>query len=516
MIKDRTMSSDKENETNINKEESTLSVYWKAITDKNARVSENESYLSALVTLNIVLLICLVLPYLTLKLYLVHKSDLNTLFTYDELHNQEWSIITNNEYTSSIGLHYTKLTFDYLIKKPLRWMNFTKFGLSNFAQLRLLNVFAGLVLLPFVTYSSLYALTAICFMVPTMVMFPLISPYYNVYHSIVWSTFWVLTGLLYACFFSVDPENDDETDSKKILNSKKLNIYISGLCCFLSLFYNKSNIFWVTLIAFIGIERQTILEHDMNNIWFNNYLKLIQTALEHFKTLVLPYSFSFILYAYLSIKSENSYGLSLHLVQIFYCLCYITFFSLPLWFNQEFIITYLVRTYGNIDRVMVTLLYNILIAATIRFTSYDSILDLEREKITGFVFKKILYRNFFCRYFIALPIYNFSWYTVQELLSNSLLHFPDSLHPLKVHKVSELPLIMTHMSRTLFWICMSGTLISTKLVDSKLYIVPYIIWRVYICPDQNRNIISLLLKEFAWFCLIDVVLFVSFPYMPLA
>lgn len=112
------MSSDKENETNINKEESTISVYWKAITDKNARVSENESYLSALVTLNIVLLICLVLPYLTLKLYLVHKSDLNTMFTYDELHNQEWSIITNNEYTSSIGLHYTKLTFDYLIKNP--------------------------------------------------------------------------------------------------------------------------------------------------------------------------------------------------------------------------------------------------------------------------------------------------------------------------------------------------------------------------------------------------------------
>lgn len=510
------MSSDKEKEANINKKESTISVYWKAITDKNARISENESYLSVLVTLNIVLLICLVLPYLILKLYLVHKSYLKTAAIHYDIHTLDWRPFIKNEYRSSVGLHYTEIAFDYLIKKPLRWMNFTRFGLSNFAQLRLLNVFAGLVLLPFVTYSSLYALTAICFMVPTMVMFPLISPYYNVYHSIIWSTFWILTGLLYASFFSVDPENDNETDSKKILESKKLNIYISGLCCFLSLFYNKSNIFWVILIAFIGIERQTILEHDMNNIWFNNYLKLIQTALEHFKTLVLPYSFSFILYAYLSIKSENSYGFPLHLVQIFYCLSYITFFSLPLWFNQEFIITYLVRTYGNIDRVLITLFYNILIAAVIRFTSYDSILDLEKDKITGFVFKKILYRNFFCRYFIALPIYNFSWYTVQELLSNSLLHFPDSLHPLKVHKVSELPLIMTHMSRTLFWICMSCNLISTKLVDSKLYIVPYLIWRVYICPDQSRNIITLLLKEFAWFCLLDVVLFVSFPNLPLA
>ncbi|SGZ41681.1 uncharacterized protein HGUI_03882 [Hanseniaspora guilliermondii] len=510
------MSSVKNNDTDVENEKSIISVYWKAITDKNARISENESYLTVLVTLNIVLLICLVIPYLVLKIYMVHRSDLKTAFTYDNLYTGGWSSDIGNEYKFSMGLYYTKKVFDCLIKTPLRWINYTKFEFSNVAQLRLLNFFAAVVLLPFMTYSSLYALTAICFMVPTMVIFPLISPYYNVYHSIVWSTFWILSGLLYASYFNVD-ENEKETDCKKILKSKKLNIYISGICCFLSLFFNKSNIFWVTLIAFIGIERQTIMEHDMNNIWFNNYLKLLLTALQNFNTLILPYSFSFILYAYLSIKSENGYGSPLHLVQIFYCLSYITFFSLPLWLNQEFIITYLIRTYGNIDRVLITLLYNILIAAVIRFTSYDSTdSGLAKDTMTGFIFKKLLYRNFFSRYFIALPIYNFSWYTVQELLSNSLLHFPDCLHPLKVHKVSDLPLIMTHMSRTLFWVCISATLISTKLVDSKLYIIPYLVWRVYICPDQNKNIINLLLKEFAWFCLIDVVFFVYFPDIPLA
>ena len=192
-------------------------------------------------------------------------------------------------------------------------------------------------------------------------------------------------------------------------------------------------------------------------------------------------------------------------------------FLIALWCDQEFIITYLVRTYGNIDRVVITVLYNILIAILIRLTSYENLETLSDNRlIINYIFKKVLYRNFFCRYFIALPFYNFSWYTVQELLSNSLLHFPDSLHPLKIHKVSELPLIMTHVTRTLFFTCMSFTLITTSVIDSKLYIAPYLIWRVYICPNQNKNIIFILVKEFVWFWLIDMVLFYIFHKAQLA
>lgn len=500
-----------ENASKPKDEQGVVKFYWNIITSEEPIINETVSYLEVLVSLNIFILVFIVLPYLIFKFYIVNTKILKTNLFMDEMVHSNQYFFNDHQDRSYTALNHTLILFQTLVVKPLGYLNFTRFHFSETTILRLVNLLSGLVILPFVTYSKLYALTAICFMVPSMVMFPLLSTYYNLYYPTVWSTFWIMTGLLYACTFNVDPENDTETDCKRILDTKKFNIYVSGFCCFVSLFFNKSNIFWVALIMFIGIERQTILEHDMNNIWFNNYLKVLLTALKNFKTLVIPYSFSFILYTYLSFKNKAGFGFPLHLMQIFYCLSCITLFSLPLWFDQEFIITYLVRTYGNIDRVLITALYNILIAIMIRFTSYENIEKLSDDRIiTNYIFKKVLYRNFFCRYFIALPLYNFSWYTVQELLSNSLLHFPESLHPLKVHKISELPLIMTHMTRSIFFTCMSLTLIPTSVVDSKLYIIPYLIWRVYICPNQNRNIIFVLLKEFLWFWLIDMALFVIF------
>lgn len=494
----------------------------------------SDDLMQVILFLNIFLLFAITIPYMLIKFYIVNSKILGDNEFIDEIFhikqskhylnmNSIFKVFNLNKFkenydpklTTPPGLYYLQFFWNKLLVTPLSYLNITKFKFNEVTILRMTNLICGAIIMPLYTYSNLCAMSVICFTIPSLVMFPLLSTYYNLYYTEVWSTFWLLNGLMFAVMPHDENLPEEKETLSEILKLKKRYIWLSSICCLISLFFRQTNIIWTALIMVITIERHAIIEFDLNDLWYNNYLKMILTGLKHFDTLVLPYCTNFALFLLFLIKNKSialgdksNHVFSLHIMQIFYCFSFITFFSLPLWFNQEFIIKYLIKTFGDIIRVIVTLFYYFFIAMCIRFTTIEHpFLLSDNRHLSFYIFKKILYRNFFTKYFTALPFYHFAWYTVNDLLFESLLHFPDTLNPLKIHKSFELPLMLTHMSKLVYYICIILTLVPTPLFEPRYYIIPYLVWRVFVMPKYGGNIAATLLKEFVWLWLIDLFVF---------
>ena len=63
------------------------------------------------------------------------------------------------------------------------------------------------------------------------------------------------------------------------------------------------------------------------------------------------------------------------------------------------------------------------------------------------------------------------------------------------------------MSKLVYYICIILTLVPTPLFEPRYYIIPYLVWRVFVMPKYGGNIAATLLKEFVWLWLIDLFVF---------
>ncbi|XBW38843.1 hypothetical protein QEN19_004436 [Hanseniaspora menglaensis] len=493
----------------------------------------SDDLMQLIVFMNIFLLFAITIPYMCIKFYVVNNKILGDNEFIDEIFHikQSKHYLNMNsiikifnpktfkdnydpKLTTPPGLYFLQYFWNKLLVAPISWLNFTKYKFRAVTTLRIINLICGTIIMPLYTYSNLCSMSVICFTIPGLVMFPVLSTYYNIYYTEVWSTFWLLTGLMFAVLPHDEQLPEEKETLHEILKLKKKYIWYSSFCCFISLLFRQTNIIWTILIMTITVERHAIIEFDLNDLWYNNYLKFILTGLNHFETLVLPFATNFVFFLLflitnksIALGDQSNHKFSLHIMQIFYCFSFITFFSFPLWFNQEFIIKYFIKTFGDIIKVIVTLLYYLLIAFSIRFFTIEHpFLLSDNRHLSFYIFKKIIFRNFFTKYFVALPFYHFAWYTVNDLLFESLLHFPDTLSPLKIHKSFELPLMLTHISKFVYYICLLLTLVPTPLFEPRYYIIPYLVWRIFVMP-KHGNIAAVLLKEFIWLFIIDIAVF---------
>ena len=382
---------------------------------------------------------------------------------------------------------------------------------STLTLLRTTNWFGGVIVWPVFVLRPMFYFQALGFWPTSLMAFPLLSTYYTLYYTDVWSTIFIVQALTYVITLPFG-----ETKS----------IWLSALCVLISVIFRQTNIIWSLFILVLVVERRALIEQNFNTLWYNNYLKTLIHALENFYKLVLPYALNFVLFCIflvynrsITLGDKTNHVAGVHLVQVFYCYMFMAFFSMPLWFSKTHLVNYKTRffslkTFGQL----------ILIIFIIRFfTKVHPFLLADNRHYTFYIYKKILNRNKLFKYVLCPIVYHFSRYTVHELMRMSLLPL-GPMQGIKVKNTLDVPSQLTHVSWNVFYFCMVLTLVPSPLFEPRYYILPYIFWRVFVIApydsftaygvDKKSNLHRLKL-ELLWMVLINVVtlfIFLKFKF----
>ncbi|EDO19201.1 hypothetical protein Kpol_1050p59 [Vanderwaltozyma polyspora DSM 70294] len=422
-------------------------------------------------------------------------------------------------------------TWDPKITTPpglyiLGWLNYHIFRVftswSTLTILRLVNLIGGIVVLPIVVLRPLFLFNAIGFWPITLMCFPLMTTYYYLYYTDVWSTIFILQSLNFVLTLPF---------------GERTSIWLSGIFAGISCLFRQTNIIWTGFIMVIAIERRAAINKKFNSHTINNYLKLLIHAFDEFETIVLPYFINYVLFfIYLiwnrsiTLGDKSNHSAGIHLVQIFYCFLFITFFSLPLWLSRNFLRNYRTRWQVKQFQCFIEIIG---IMLTIRFfTKVHPFLLADNRHFTFYLFKRIIGnpRRLF-KYVLMAPVYHFSIFTYLEVLRPSEMTF-HPIMPLPVKEPIELPIQLTHISWTALILCTMITLIPSPLFEPRYYILPYYFWRIFVTCTAEPIISELvpapegtpavtigstrrLSFEFLWFAAINVftiLVFIKHPF----
>ncbi|AET37834.1 dolichyl-P-Glc:Glc(2)Man(9)GlcNAc(2)-PP-dolichol alpha-1,2- glucosyltransferase Ecym_2078 [Eremothecium cymbalariae DBVPG len=382
--------------------------------------------------------------------------------------------------------------------------------------LRFANLVGGMVIWSWVVLRPLYLFNAIGFWPITLISFPLMVNYYFLYYTDVWSTIFIVESMTLALTLPF---------------GEKLSIRASALCGLISCFFRQTNIVWNGFVMLLVLERRALIQKDFNNFHINNYLKLMLHGIENFSSLVLPYAINFLLFIAflvynksLALGDKSSHVAGFHLVQMFYCFMFITFFSLPIWLSGNFLRRYIIRF---LQRPLIVIFETLGIMLAIRmFTVLHPFILADNRHFTFYLMRKLIGRNRFFKYVVMAPIYHFSTFVYLEVLRPSTLYFHPIL-PVKIRNPADLPLQLSHITWTALIICTFVTIVPSPLFEPRYYILPYLFWRVFVEvspepffnePSQERIVVGnprRLAFEFWWFMLINTItisIFARYPF----
>ncbi|SCV00023.1 LAMI_0G02366g1_1 [Lachancea mirantina] len=384
---------------------------------------------------------------------------------------------------------------------------------SPLTALRLLNLFGGLIVWPWVVLRPLFLFSAVKFWPINLMCFPLLFTFYFLYYTDVWSTIFIVESLTLAITLPF---------------GERKSIWASALCGLVSCLFRQTNIVWNLFVMIIVIERRALIQRDFNNVHFNNYLKLIIHSLENFHQLVLPYALNFMLFlaflAYnrsITLGDKSNHTAGIHLVQFFYCIAFIAIFSAPIWISRRFVRGYLRYT---LDHPLGLVFQWLGMVILIRyFTRAHPFLLADNRHYTFYLFKKIITRNKFFKYLVMPASYHFSIYSYMSVMHSNIIHFHPIL-PIEIKSPVDLPVQLTHISWTALLVCTFITVVPSPLFEPRYYILPYIFWRIFVSGSPESyladRIVELtgvhrLSREFLWFALINVFTLTVFAFKPI-
>ncbi|AMD18640.1 HBL262Cp [Eremothecium sinecaudum] len=407
--------------------------------------------------------------------------------------------------TTPPGLYLLGCFWYHVMKFMTRW--------NTLSIVRMVNFIGGFIVWPWVVLRPLYLFNAIGFWPITLMVFPLIFCFNFLYYTDVWSTILIVESLALAI---------------TVPFGERWSIWASSICGLISCLFRQTNIVWNAFIMVLVIERRALIHKDFNNFKINNYLKWLLHAIENFNSLVLPYLVNFMLFFVfliynksLTLGDKQSHVAGFHLVQILYCLLFIAFFSFPVWLCRGFLAQYVIRMLLKPVRTLFEL---IMIMLVIRFfTVVHPFLLADNRHLVFYLYRKLLARNWFCKYILMSSIYHFAVYVYFEVLRPSVMFFHPIL-PVEIKSPAALPLQLSHISWTALIICTIATVVPSPLFEPRYYILPYIFWRIFVMvspepffarpKDYNQvHNTKRLAAEFAWFLVINAgVIFIFARY----
>lgn len=387
---------------------------------------------------------------------------------------------------------------------------------------RLVNLIGGVFVLPICVLRPLFLFNAIGFWPVALMSFPLLSSFYYLYYTDVWSTIFILQSFTFVLTQPFGP---------------KTSIWLSAICATISCTFRQTNIIWTAFVMLIAVERRAMIQKQFNTNSFNNYLKLFIHAIDEFGSTVLPFMLNFILFlVYLvwnrsiTLGDKSNHSVGLHLVQMFYCFAFIAFFSMPLWLSRNFLRLYKARV---LLRPLRTFLEVLAIMLVIRFfTIVHPFLLADNRHYTFYLFRRLIgnHRKLI-KYVFMAPVYHFATFVYMEVLRPSEMKF-DPVTPLPIKDPIDLPIQLSHISWTALIVCTFLTIVPSPLFEPRYYILPFFFWRLFVtCSaepiigelvpskegEQPVTIASTqrLAFEFLWFMGINIVtlyIFVARPF----
>lgn len=380
--------------------------------------------------------------------------------------------VWDNKITTPPGLYLIGTWYHHILKA---------LGFSNSCgatALRSLNLVGGLIALPFILS-----------MVPTnnywkvnIVSLPLLYSYYFLFYTDVWSTVLVLLPLL------------------AILKYPSIKgSLIANLAGFFGLWLRQTNIVWLMFVAVVLIDKRKARSNT-----FKQHIQNFITKCFRDWSLLTPFAVNGLLFASfiyynggITFGDKENHQVTLHIVQVFYCVTFISFFTLPVWFSPNKMKGYI--QFAITGRKGLNILFTVASFAIIyhivkNYTVVHPFLLADNRHYTFYIYRKILSKSW--SQLAVLPVYHFgSWvlfHSLRTLYRSSML----SLHPIS-------------LAALLF--CSSATLIPSPLFEPRYYIVPLVLVRMFMVPQNERlNRSASHLMEFIWYLAINTMYFIVF------
>lgn len=287
---------------------------------------------------------------------------------------------------------------------------------------------------------------------------PLLFTYYFLFYTDVWSTILIILSL-------------------GLINYKLLQYpMLSALVGFISLWFRQTNIIWIAFIASIFIDRQIKIKTGV----IDRIRQFIMKSLTNWNKL-LGYIVNIILFVIflklnggITLGDNDNHQIELHIVQVFYCFTFITFFTIPNWLNKSTI-----KKYYNfiINHIILNLVIGLIIWYIMEnFTIVHPFLLADNRHYAFYIYKRLLSQSYLKP--LILMAYHFSSFQIlSSLIKGGQLSFIG---------------IFSYL------IAVGLTLIPSPLFEPRYYITPLIIFNLYINHPHN-------LLEFIWLNSINLI-----------
>ena len=368
----------------------------------------------------------------------------------------------NPKITTPPGLYYLGLVWSKIVSIiPIKC---NPVGLTS---LRLLNTFGGTIALP-IALNPLFLLNPVGWWPTSIMLFPVLSTYYYLFYTDVWSTVFIVASLSVAIGI---PWNE------------KLSIRVSAFLGFCSVWMRQTNIVWNLLILVLVIERRAMIQKNFTDSFLNNCIKFVIQLVDNFYDFTLPYLINFGLFTFfliynrgITLGDKENHVAGLHIMQFFYCLTFITIFTWPVWLNFSYIKSSIRRYYYQPFQMFLELSAIMLVIRF--FTVAHPFLLADNRHITFYIWRKIINFRWYTKYLMA-PIYHFSVVTVFGALIDDSFYF-NSVDELPFKHARDLPLKLTGISIITLTLCIFFTVVPSPLFEPRYYILPYIFFRIFV------------------------------------
>lgn len=341
--------------------------------------------------------------------------------------------------------------------------------------LRSLNLLGGTLALPLV----LSLVKTKNYWKINVVSLPILYTYYFLFYTDVWSTVIVVAAVLVVA---------REPNWKGAMYSNLLG--------FAGLWFRQTNIVWIAFAAVYLIDCRR--QRTKN---FAEEVKLFVTQTLKDWKLLFPYIANAILFAGfikynggITFGDKENHQVTVHLAQILYCAAFLSFFTLPIWFSYNTIKLYTAFAFTNasgLNTLLTVASYWIIHYVVKNFTVVHPFLLADNRHYTFYIYRKILSRKH--AEYLLVPAYHFCCWLVVFLLK-SIHNSALSLKPTGI---------------VAFVGAIALTLIPSPLFEPRYYIVPLVIFRIFIRPNTD-NVTNFHLYEFLWFLFINTVVFIVF------
>lgn len=355
----------------------------------------------------------------------------------------------NSKITTPPGLYWLGALYDNLVDST-----------CSLDELRSLNLLGGVVLAALAYYLRRRVHNA-GFSTFSILMNPLLSIYYSLFYTDVWSAVLTIGGY---CIATVRPFKKDI-----------MNAALSAMLGFVSITFRQTNIVW-TAFSMVALLDSIAKDQNLYTGDFNQDMKALAHLAVSRIGLLVPYmlvaaAFGFFVYSNggITLGDKTNHMITFHAMQPFYCATFITGFTLPLWFSFKIIEDYIKDNLLSKKGLFWNAIWIPLIGLTIKnFTVIHPLLLADNRHYVFYLVRRFIMRTENARYEL-IPIYHFSCYVVWKFIKQSFSEYSSS-----------------NSSLAMFFalICSTAlTLVPSPLLEPRYFIIPFLFFRMMINPS---------------------------------